>query len=306
MKKFARISLITAGILFITGVVILIICSIFAGGRLRGALSDTVSSELHSTLNGDILELFDIGTHHHDFNNSFPVHSGQHTDNNAAADSDITELYLELGAVDFTLAPSQDDYFHITSDGKGEYQYYTDGSAFYIDGFYNHRSANINKLTLEIPDKEFTHVSIELGAGTANLSAIKSDTVDIEIGAGELVSSGITCDDIEAEIGAGSALIKNGITNNANFDIGMGELTYKGNINADLSVDVGMGSITLQLADSQDNHNYLLEADMGSIALGQRQYGGMAFETELDNNADSTYSLTCAMGSISVSFQDTE
>lgn len=313
MKKFAKISLIITGVLFFTGVVILILCGIFAG-RMRHTLSDAVSAELHNTLNGDILGIdgldWDGRLHPHDFNSSFPTYSGQHTDDNAAGGSDITELYLDLGCVEFTLAPSPDNAFHITSKGRGEYQYYVDGNAFYIDGFINDRSFvftnNHNKLTLEIPDIDFTCVDIDLDAGKATLSAIKSDTVAIVIGAGELTIDDISCNDINADIGAGSILIKNGRSENADFDVSMGSLTYKGCISADLSADVSMGDITLDIADSRYNHNYLMECDMGNITLGKKEYGGFAREIKDDNDAGSTYSLKCSMGSIAVSFEDTE
>lgn len=310
MKKLAKISLIITGVLFSTGVVILILCGIFAGG-MRRTLSDAVSAELHNTLNGDILGVGDLHFHSHNshnFDDSFPTYSGQHTDDNAAGGSDITELYLNLGCVEFTLAPSPDDAFHITSKGRGEYQYYVDENAFYIDGFISDRliGTNNNKLTLEIPDIDFECVDIDLDAGKATLSSINSDTVVIVIGAGELTIDDISCNDIYADIGAGSILIQNGRSENADFDVSMGSLTYKGCINADLSADVSMGDITLDIADSQYNHNYLLECDMGNITLGKKEYGGLAREIKDDNDADSTYSLMCAMGNITVSFEDSE
>jgi len=302
MKKFAKASLITAGILFIIGAVILIICSFFAGS-MRSALSDTVSSELHSTLNGNILHFWH-GNSHHRFNNSYPIHSGQHANDNAAGAADITQLYIDLNYTSFTLALSQDDYFHISSEGSGKYQYYTDGSAFYIDGFYNHNTAAINQLTLEVPDTGFSYMEINFGAGSATLSPIKSETLVLDIGAGEVIIDGVNCNELSADIGAGTVSIKNGQTKDADFDIGMGELIYNGYINNNLDADVGMGSINLQLWDSQDKHNYDLECSMGAITLGQKEYGGMAFETKIDNSADSDYILECDMGSIDVTFEN--
>lgn len=302
MKKFVKISLITAGILFVTGAIILIICSFFAGS-MRSTISDAVSAKLYSTVNGDILHLWNGNSHHH-FNNSYPIHNGQHTDDNAANAADINELYIDLNYTDFTLAPSQDDYFHISSEGSGNYQYYTDGSAFYIDGFYNRSTSSINRLTLQVPDTDFSHVNINFGAGTATLASLKSDSLTMSIGAGELTLDDVHCDDLSAEIGAGTTTIKNGQTIDAAFDIGMGTLTYKGYINENLNAEVGMGSIDLQLWDSQDNHNYELECSMGTITLGQKEYGGIAFETKIDNGVDSDYILECDMGSINITFED--
>ena len=304
MKKFAKVSMITAGILFVTGAIILIICSFFAGS-MRGASTDVVSSELHSTVNGDILYLWN-GNSHHRFNDNYTIHNGHHSDDTAAHASDITKLYINLNYADFTLAPSQDDYFHISSEGNGNYQYYTDGSAFYIDGFYNRHTASINRFTLEVPDIDFSEIDINFGAGAATLSTLKSDSLTMAIGAGELTIDGVNCDNLSAEVGAGTATIKNGLTEDANFDIGMGELIYKGYVNEDLDAVVGMGNITLQIWDTQDKHNYDLECNMGSILLGAKEYGGLAYETEIDNDADSDYTLECGMGNITVTFENKE
>ncbi|MBD5451407.1 MAG: DUF4097 domain-containing protein [Lachnospiraceae bacterium] len=304
MKKFAKVSLITAGILFITGAVILIICSFFAGS-MRGTISDAVSDRLHSTVSGNILHLWNWnGNSHHHFNDSYPIHNGQHTDDNAANAADIDELHIDLNYTNFTLAPSQDDYFHISSEGNGKYQYYTDGAAFYIDGFYNYSTSSINRLTLQVPDSDFSYIEINFGAGAATLSSLKSDSLTMCIGAGELTLDDVHCDKLSADIGAGTATIKSGQTGDADLNIGMGTLIYKGYINENLNAEVGMGDITLQLWDSQDNHNYDLECNMGTITLGSKEYGGIAFETEIDNGVDSDYTLECDMGSINITFEN--
>lgn len=303
MKKFAKRSLIFAGILFTVGVVILIICSFFAGGRLRHALSDTVSTELHRALPGSLLYLWN-DNYNHRFNRHYPTHSGSYTDDNAAKASDITELYIELNYADFTLAPSQDDSFHVSSEGSGKYQYYTDDSVFYLNGSFDHHIGSFNKLTLEVPNIDFSNVNIDFGAGTANLSSLKSDSLSISIASGELTLDGADCDYISTEVGAGSASIKNGQTQNANFEIGMGKLDYTGYIDADLVAEVGMGNITLLIGDTQEEHNYDLECAMGNITLGQKSYGGMVLETEIDNQADSNYLLECGMGNIDITFQN--
>lgn len=303
MKKFAKAALITAGILFFTGAIILILCSIFAGTTYRGTLSDTVSSQLHRIAQNGFLHK-DGHSLHYSFDSSYPTYSGKHADYNAARADDITELYLDLGNTIFTLSQSQDNYFHIISDSTGEYQYYAIGSAFYIDGFSDRKVRQKNQLTLEVPDKTLQYISISLGAGTAELSSIKSDTVAISIGAGELTLDSLSCKSIDAEIGAGAASIKNATTELADFEVSMGELIFEGCISSDMSAEVGMGNIELTLTGSQHDHNYELEAGMGGITIGQRDYGGIAFDTELDNGANSTYSLECSMGNITITFKD--
>ncbi len=301
MKKFASVSFITAGIFFLTGIVLLLIYTLFAGS-MHG-VSDTISAQLHSTLGG-IHPYYWGGNHNQHFNRQYPIQSGTHTDDTAALGSDITELCIDLSDTYFTLAPSQDDYFHISSEGSIKYQYYTEDAVFYVNGSHD-RHANTSRLTLEIPDMRFSDIDIDFGAGSASLSSLKGDSITLDLGAGELTLDELDCDYISADVGAGVISIDNGKTKNADFDIGMGNLVYNGFIDFDLSANVGMGNITLQIADTQDAHNYDLEGAMGKITLGSKTYGGMAFETEIDNDAESTYTLECGMGNIDVSFQDT-
>lgn len=312
MKKFAKISSIIAGVFFVTGVMILVICKILAGSEIQSEITDVISSKLD--------EIPDIGfidfaspwnfyenawDEYYYYSDDADVYTGKHTDDKAAFAPDITDLYLSLGKGIFTIAPSQDEYFHISSKGKGKCQYYTEGSTFYINAFYESKWYNSNRLTLEIPDMAFDNIDISIGAGSANISSLQGSSIVINVGAGALTIGDLSCEYIEAEIGMGSVHVKNGSIQNAGFDVGMGDLTYTGNIDYDLSAVVGMGSMELTLNDSQNDHNYYVDASMGSITIGNAKHGSFAeFEQDIDNNADSTYSLECGMGSIEIKFKN--
>ena len=66
MKKFAHASLTVAGILFLIGAIILIICIFFAGS-IHGILTESVSSELHNTVNGNIFHLWSGNSYYNTF-----------------------------------------------------------------------------------------------------------------------------------------------------------------------------------------------------------------------------------------------
>ena len=312
MKKFTRASLIISAAFFVTGAIILVICSIFAGGRMRSELSNAVSSKLCGMFDIGFAipwNFEDFGDNLRDkylyYSDSANTYSGSYTDDKAASASDITELYLNLGDGKFTIAPSNDEYFHISFNGKGKCQYYTEGSAFYINAFYGNIWYNKNSLTLNIPDTLLRNADISVGAGSVSIASLKSDAIVISVGAGELIIDDVICSNIETGIGMGSVTIKNGSVQDADFEIGMGELTYTGAIAHDLSASVDMGSITLMLNDSQYDHNYEIDIDMGAITLGNAEYGGFIdYGQNIGNNADSTYSLECDMGSIEVKFKD--
>lgn len=304
MKKLAKTALITAGIFFLIGAIILIICSFFAWNR-RYILADAISQEVHGIFNHNIYSFFEEDWESN-LDYRFPIQSGQYTDDHTAKATDITQLCINLNYTNFKLVSSQDDVFHISYEGKGKCQYYTEDSVFYVTGSLDRRTVNTNLLTLSVPNTAFSDVSIDFGAGTANLSSLKCDTLNINVGAGELTLDGTDCNDISADCGAGAILIKDGKTQNADFEVGMGELVYEGFINDALCAEVGMGNITLQIRDTQEDHNYDLECGMGNITLGEKTYRGFAVEKEINNNANSDYTLQCSMGNIDVSFEDTD
>lgn len=295
MKKFVKTSLIMAGVFFLIGAIILIICSFFAGSR-RHILADAVPNDFYSFFGKDWDKNFDYG---------YPIQSGQHTDDNAASASDITQLSIHSNYTNFKLIPSQDDAFHISCEGNGKYQYYTEDSVFYVNSFFNHRTVNTNLITLSVPDIVFSDVSIDFGAGVASLSSLQCDTLNINVGAGELTLDSIDCDYTTASVGAGTIKIEDGQTQNADFEVGLGELTYRGYIDADLNAEVGMGNIMLQIKNTQEEHNYDLECNMGNITIGSKTYNGIAVEKEIDNDADYNYTLECDMGNISIFFEET-
>ena len=50
------------------------------------------------------------------------------------------------------------------------------------------------------------------------------------------------------------------------------------------------------------DHNYCVEASMGSIVIEGNEYSGMGVETSVDNNAASDFDLTTSMGSMEIYF----
>ena len=315
MKKFYKNALITAGILFAAGAVILVICTFVGGSSFHNDVKSGNISELVSLFhfnNSDTSHSafhVDNRTVHFDFNDEYPVYSGSRTDNEAADASKIKHINIDLGGGEYIIEQSSDNhYFQIVAESSDTYQYYTENSTFYVIGF-DGSSINCgdrhNKLTLRLPsDLEFTDVTISLGAGNLEWDSLTTDSLILDAGAGSITLSNGSAATKDVNLGAGIIDLNHCTLQNASFEVGMGELNYSGVIRGDLTADCGMGSLTFAFIDSEQKHNYSLDGSMGSISIGDKGYGGLEYEKTLNNNASSNYELSCSMGNITVTFED--
>lgn len=331
MKKTTKVLLITALVLFVAGFFICRIAFSIGGAtalltNLRPSwinffvspydvVEDITDTDNYSHLEDISDTISNVSFHdtsdvnvHMNFDDSFPVYSGNHTDNKAAAKGDIKDMELSLGAASFEISTSKDDYFHIlvTADSDSKFQYYTNGDTFYISAFeisHWHASSNTH-LELQIPeDMTFDEVSIAIGAGSIDISALTCNELELECGAGNAQMKDITTDKLKAEVGAGTVHVSDAYTHQATVNCGMGKFTYKGIISDDLVAECGMGNITFKLDDAYTDHNYSLSGSMGKISLDGKDYSGLSTEQNIDHNSSSDYEAECAMGSITFTFK---
>ncbi len=161
MKKFYKNALITAGILFAVGAVILVICTFVGGSSFHNDVKSGNIPELVSLFHFNNSDTSHSAFHvdnrivHFDFNDEYPVYSGSRTDNEAADASKIKHINIDLGGGEYIIEQSSDNhYFQIVAESSDTYQYYTENSTFYVIGF-DGSSINFgdrhNKLTLRIP-----------------------------------------------------------------------------------------------------------------------------------------------------------
>ena len=162
-----------------------------------------------------------------------------------------------------------------------------------------------NKITLKLPaDIDFDSISTEIGAGIMKVSNVDAKDFDISLGAGEIDLEKMNVNDFSAEIGAGSMDAEEVFVNNATLTVSMGECVFAGNISGNLSAECDMGNMELDLDGKQSDHNYKIECAAGNISMDGFEATAISAEKNIDNGADSTYSITCSMGNIDIEFDD--
>lgn len=319
MKKFMKGCAITAAVLFLLGLLLAI-----AGGTARGsqAISEVVQKVTGGRVSvnfGDVKEwgvtiadvidsgaVYDINEHSI-FEHSYKIYKGDVA--KYCPGTDIGNLDIEAGGCVLETKASRDDKFYIEVTKAYKFQGYVKDSTLYIkasNGAKTWNKMGSCTITLYVPKNfSFGTVDVEIGAGVLEFSEpLAGDYISLEAGAGQIVIDDIIANTVELEVGAGEIELKNMEVAELNAEIGMGNLEASGTVQADAHIECAMGNVDLTLAGGEKNYNYTVECAMGNIDIGSRSYSGLAKEMSIDNGAEATIELECAMGNITVSFDN--
>lgn len=224
------------------------------------------------------------------------------------ADMDIPDLELELGAGEFEIIESDVKDIVVRSTKKLDVS--ADGDTIKIHsprqlyfmkiGIVSDR----NNVIIEVPrGMKFEDIEMQIGAGEMNCENLYAEKIRMEIGAGTIYVDSFTCEEAVLSVGAGEISIEEGIAEDVDADVGLGNLIFRGNVLDKLDADCGMGNLQMWLEGSEKDHNYDIDCGMGNVVIGEASYGGVAFDDDIDNGADSKFDLDCGMGNLEIHFE---
>lgn len=211
---------------------------------------------------------------------------------------DIVETYQEVNEIDMDIAAGKVEV--LVSDGP-DVRVETEGISeklkfrCYMDG---------RELKLETTD-HIRHI-VNSGIGTIYLYVPREmwfDEVSMQVGVGELHVKSIYARDLSVEVGAGSAILDEFKADEASFECGTGEITASGDVGMELDIEAGIGTIECNMAGKESDYNYDIGCDIGSVTCGEREYSGLARNTEIDNHAGKNMDIECGIGDVTVHFQ---
>lgn len=148
------------------------------------------------------------------------------------------------------------------SDGGGN-----SFTAYTEDGVYvvEGDSTADSQITVTVPqDTVLSSISLRVSGGTLTASGIAAEALDT------------SCSD--------------------------GTLEFSGKVTGGAEISHQRGKTVLTLEGKPDDYNYELEYDLGHIGIGEQQFAGAGGSRTLDNGADRTIRIQCAMGSVSLLF----
>lgn len=153
---------------------------------------------------------------------------------------------------------------------------------------------------LEIPKgMQLESASIRVDAGVVDTEAsFYAKDLSLDAGAGEIDLSDVTADTFAASVGAGNLDITDSSFQAVKLDCGVGNMDIDADITGNAKIKCGMGTVSLELAKGATSVNYELECGAGSIEIGDNLYTGLAKKSQLNNGAQSTFTVSCGMGQI--------
>ena len=251
-----------------------------------------------------------------DFDSSYPIHKADFKDTIPYSAAYQTAAYLDvdMGGVGFYVKKSPDSNIHLEGINVKKVQYFLEDGTLYIKALDRHNMEHMDKISdtatkvyLYLPDTcAFVDAVMEIGAGEAEVSVMDTENLTCTVGAGSLTFDDLKATDTYFELGMGKLVLKEAALENMNFDIGMGSMEYEGSVTGDVYGSCGMGSMSMRLDGYEKDHNYEVEASMGTVIIGDNEFGGMSSEKSLNYGADSYFDLSSSMGKIEIYFTNPE
>lgn len=319
MKKFVKISLMTAGILLIVGFVFGSVSALACGGnvfriiREEDELDDKIESFVDAVGKSFYYSTDGRWGYLKGDDSSQELQSAAEIHKQIVVD-DISNIELVLGAGTFVIKEKgySDGVVDIWITGNGRYDYYVKGNTFYVEGFKGiswseYNDINENRIEIWVPQGIiFDKLEAETGAGMMEISNIKVNKLDAELGAAVLYLNDMDIEKLSVEVGAGQMEASNIRTKDAEISVGVGECIYGGTIAGKLDAECSMGNMEFHLTGSETDHNYEIECGAGNIEIGSFSVSALASEKTINNNAASKFDIECSMGNITITFDNQE
>lgn len=220
----------------------------------------------------------------------------------------IRKLDIQAGGCEFRTKASGDDSFYIEATNVGKLQTYMEEDTLVIrttSGSQKWNDLKGDEITFYIPENfHYSDICMELGAGKMDMGGLDADHIVLKAGAGQIEAVQLTAQVLEVNVGMGQIDMTDITVQNLDAEVGAGGMTAKGMVKGDAGVKCSMGSLDLQLQGSEADFNYHLTGTMGNISLGGQDYSGVGMQRDIDNGAEKSLTAECAMGNISIRFEN--
>jgi len=310
MKKFAKITAITALVLAVLGLMLTIIGAFGGGAKLvktlarDGGLSiGPEDFEWVEWIDGINIVIEDDSAVV--FNDNYEIFTaGERQFSYSETEVENFEFRMAGGDIDIQVGDGEN--WTVEIDGIGKFQSYVEAGTLYVVGTHSGINVDVGDVLIKIPRSEYLgSADISLGAGEMDIAYLTADEMNIAVGAGDITVEKADVRNLEASVGAGEIDIESGKIGNAEVAVGMGAAYITGNITGNVDGGVSMGELCIEVQGSAANeHNYNVSCAAGEVEIGGKTYAGVGNSMEIDNGADTIYNLDCAMGRIEVSFKE--
>lgn len=302
MKKFAKISLITAAAMFALGWILLI------SGGLMGGITLIKEFAVHgfSALREGLFEIvenvpidFIPEEVNVDYNEAYPIMEGAAVSNMLVCGRDeVTDMKIYMMSGELSVKNCTADDFGVDWEGVGRFQYYVEDGILYVIS-----TENFGDLTLYVPeDISFDSCTLAAAAGNIDIDEIKAREVSMYFGASEVNIDLLEADIFTLEAGKSSVDIAGGTVGECVMKYDAGNIGFTGSILGNAEVTGSMGNLELELHGDSEQFNYFISSSMGSIDMSGYDVVGWVQNKTIDNSAGKDMTINSSMGNIEIDF----
>lgn len=200
----------------------------------------------------------------------------------------FTGISLDVDLGNVTVAAGDDYLVDISYWGNGyEIRWANDGDTLQIwsesDGVVTKANCG-SDITVYVPaGAELECLSAQLDLGSLTMAGLTMDYADLDLDLGEVIGEGLT------------------VRDNVNVDADLGSVALYGDLAGSVQIDAALGDVTLGLSRPAGHYCWDLSADLGSVTVDGRHYGGVS-SAVTGGDGDTVLQVDADLGSIQVDF----
>lgn len=260
-------------------------------------------------------------------NEEYETITGDYSDMNLAAASDVENLDISIMNGKCSILPSSNGCYGIESSDAEEFQCYVIDETLYLSAFPKDfgKAAEDAEIILYVPEDiyyqkvflfcsgEKMSIEAELMGAELNISSICGENVfkdgtefqdiSVSVGIGNLQLQDIVAETLRLEVSTAEVEVKELVVDTMEVNLGMGTLSIQGKTSGDVTLNCGMGHLEMILSDAQDAYNYDISGSAESVQIGTDTLAGMVMERWIDNGSDRKITMSCSMGSVKIEFE---
>lgn len=302
MKKFAKISLITAAVMFVLGWGLLITGGVMGGVTLIKEFAVHGFSYLREGL-FEIVESVPLDLIPEEvninYNEAYPTIQGENVSNMQICGRDeVTDMKIYMMSGELSVKNCTTDDFGVDWEGVGKFQYYVEDGTLYVIS-----TENFGNVTLYVPvDMNFESCTLAAAASNVDIDTIKAGDVSMYFGASEVSIDLLEADGFTLESGKSSFEIAKGTIGDCVIEYDTGDIGYSGSILGNAEVTGSMGNLEMELWGDSDQFNYFIHSSMGSVDMPGYDVVGWTQNKIIDNSAGKDMTINSSMGNIEINF----
>lgn len=302
MKKFAKISLITAAVMFVLGWGLLITGGVMGGVTLIKEFAVHGFSYLRKGL-FEIVESVPLDLIPEEvninYNEAYPTIQGENVSNMQICGRDeVTDMKIYMMSGELSVKNCTTDDFGVDWEGVGKFQYYVEDGTLYVIS-----TENFGNVTLYVPvDMNFESCTLAAAASNVDIDTIKAGDVSMYFGASEVSIDLLEADGFTLESGKSSFEIAKGTIGDCVIEYDTGDIGYSGSILGNAEVTGSMGNLEMELWGDSDQFNYFIHSSMGSVDMPGYDVVGWTQNKIIDNSAGKDMTINSSMGNIEINF----